>query len=507
MKSNSNIQHRALKNTGVGLISFFITMLQAVITVPVLLNNWGNETYGVWLALFAGFSLFQSADFGHINYVGNKINILYHKDKAELKKTLSSSFLMASLIGSFQVLLIILLIISNMVPGLFGIDGELYFSNSVALSIIILISSGVITGSFGGILHRFMIPAGFFYQSQWWLILYKICQLLSIILVASLGGSILIVTITYSFTQLIVYFLTFIYIKKKIPEFYPWWKGADWSTGFANFKKSLLLTFTGFVQQLSNNGVILFISNMITSSIVPAFTTLRTITNTATSVANVFLFSLNPDLARYHAKGEIAKLSSAFNSHWFFSGIIVNIGMILILPFIQQIYFLWTKGMLAFDLSLFILLAVSISIINFGSGYYYYLVVINNLLSQTIITIVRAIIIFGSGYFFVRMFGLTGIGFSIVISEIICSGFLTVYFLNQEYKKTGSMIEKKYLIVAVLPPLLILLLSSIIIFSKELNLLYWAVTLVLMLTVYFYYWKILDNEVKDRAKNLIRNFF
>ena len=246
---------------------------------------------------------------------------------------------------------------------------------------------------------------------------------------------------------------------------------------------------------------------MITSSIVPAFTTLRTITNTTTSVANVFLFSLNPDLARYHAKGEIAKLNSAFNSHWFFSGIIVNIGMILILPFIQQIYFLWTKGILAFDLSLFILLAVSISIINFGSGYYYYLVVINNLLSQTFITIARAIIIFGTGYFFVRMFGLTGIGFSIVISEIICSGLLTVYFLNQEYKKTGSMIEKKYLIVAVLPPLLILLLSSIIIFSKELNLLYWAVTLLSMLTVYFYYWKILDNEVKDRAKNLIRNFF
>ena len=95
-----------------------------------------------------------------------------------------------------------------------------------------------------------MIPAGFFYQSQWWSILYKICQLLSIILVALLGGKILVVTIVYSFSQLIVYFLTFIYIKKKIPEYYPWWKGANWSTGFANFKKSLLLTFTGFAQQL-----------------------------------------------------------------------------------------------------------------------------------------------------------------------------------------------------------------------------------------------------------------
>ena len=184
-------------------------MLQAVITVPILLNKWSNETYGVWLALFAGITLFQSVDFGHINYVGNKINILYHTDKLELKNTLSSSLLIAFILGSFQILLVGLLICFNLLKDLFGVNVDLYLSNSVALSAFILISSGVLTSSFGGILNRLMIPAGFFYHSQWWAILYKVSQTLTIILVSSMGGGILTVAFFYAIIQLLVYFLTF----------------------------------------------------------------------------------------------------------------------------------------------------------------------------------------------------------------------------------------------------------------------------------------------------------
>ena len=506
MKTDTNIQQRAFKNSYVGFISFLVTMLQAFISVPILLNLWGSETYGVWLALFAGFTLFQSVDYGHINYLGNEMNLLYHKDKKELKNILSSSFRVAGFIGSFEILVAVVLILSGQLGSVFGISTDLFSQNLIATSLLVLIANWVIIGSYGGILHRLLIPAGFYYQSQWWIILFRLCQFFSVIIVASLGGSILSVCVVYALVQLSAYLMMFLYIRKKIPEFFPWWGEGNWFTAFKNLKKSLLLTVTGFTQQISNNGVILFIANMISTSVVPAFSTLRTITNSTASITNILIQSVYPEIARYHVKREINKLNSVFNSHWFFSGLIVNMGMLTILPLVDQIYFLWTKGILAFDLSLFILLVASISLLNFGSGYYYYLVVINSLVSQTTITILRAVVVFGAGFFLINIYGLIGIGGSIVLSEIICSVFLPAYFIKKEYSKIGATFEMKYFLIALLPPIIVLILTFITIFTEELNLYYWAASIILVFTVYIFNWKLLDDNVKQRAKDLIRSY-
>jgi O-antigen/teichoic acid export membrane protein len=507
VKNNNSIQQRALKNSVVGLFSLFITLIQAFVTVPILLGIWGSEIYGIWLALFAGFTLFQSVDNGHINYVGNKINLLYHSDKEELRKTLGSSFLIAVIIGASQLLLTLILIFFNFLPDFFGIPLELLNELSVPMSLLILIITWYISGSFGGIIHRLMIPAGLYTQSLWWGILYKISQFTSIVVVALLGGGIFTVSLVYSLIQLSVYLLTFIYIKNKIPEFFPWWECADWKTAFSNFRKSFILTVNGISQQLSNNGVILLISSVISTSIVPAFATMRTITNTASSVTGILISSLLPDIAKFHAKKESSKLNIIFNSHWFFSGIIVNIGLILILPFIEDIYIFWTKGILQFDYGLFISLAASISLINFGSGYYFYLTSINSLTAQTVITAVRVVLVFGTGYYFISLYGLVGIGISIMISEIICSTILPALFVKRELKRTGCDIQKKYFLLALLPPVVILFYAALMISNDKLNYSIWVIFILIITAIYIFNWKLLDSSVKMRMKELIYLYF
>lgn len=215
MHKNSSIQHRAFRNSFVGFFSFISTFAQTIILVPVLLKYWGNEKYAVWIALYAGFSLLQSLDTGHINYIGNKINITYHTDKEGFKKTLASSLFMAIIIGVVQILLVVILIVFNYLPDFIGINSVVIKKYAVPSSLLILITFWFISGSIGGILHRVMIPTGFYYQSQWWGVLYRFCQFLSIIIVALAGGSILSASIFYVLIQLIVYALTFLYIKKK----------------------------------------------------------------------------------------------------------------------------------------------------------------------------------------------------------------------------------------------------------------------------------------------------
>ncbi len=191
MHKTSNIQQRAFRNTFVGIISFILSFAQTIVLVPVLLKYWGNEKYGVWLALYAGFTLLQSLDIGHINYIGNKMNITYHIDKNELKSTLASSLFMAIIIGFIQLVIVIFLIIFNFLPNFLGIESAILTKYSIQISLFILITFWLLTGSIGGILSRLMFPTGFYYESQWWYVLYRFCQFLSIIIVAIFGGSIL----------------------------------------------------------------------------------------------------------------------------------------------------------------------------------------------------------------------------------------------------------------------------------------------------------------------------
>lgn len=507
MRADTSIQNRVFRNSLVGLFSFVLALLQAIIIVPILLKYWGNSTYGVWLSLYAGFTLLQSLDMGHINFIGNKLNIVFHTDHEELRKTLGSSFLTALFIGTFQILLVLFLIIINYIPSFLGIDPIRTLQYSLSLSLFILVTFWFLSGSFGGILHRLMIPCGLYYESQWWGILYRFCQFFSVAVVAMLGGSILEASISYVFIQLMVFTATFIYIKRKIPEFYPWWRGAQFTTSFYNFRKSLVLTANGFAQQLSTNGIILFISNTLSSAFVPTFTTLRTITNTAITITSLLLNSLLPDIIRYHAKKETNKLNSIFNAHWFFSGAVINIGVLLILPFINTIYTFWTKGMLQFDYRLFITLAASISLINFGAGYYFYLSSINNLISQITITLIRVIIIFSSGFFLVKEFGLTGIGIAIMLSEIICSIFLPTLFVNIELKKANVRLFGGYYFLALIPPVLIFFMAILTILLGQMYTYIWATILISICLIYIYNWYILDKEVKGRSINLLRNMF
>lgn len=506
MINNLSVQQKAFRNTSVGLLSFIISLLQTVISVPILLSYWGNNTYAIWLSLFAGYALLQSIDNGHINYIGNELNVLYHKSKTDLQSTLASSFWMAIAIGCVQLILTVLLIASNSLLNIIGIDSILFNEYQLNVSMFILMLSWFLSGSFGGILHKLMIPAGLYYESQWWNILYRFCQFVTIILTAMLGGSILSAAIFFAIVQIIVYFATFIYIKKHIPEFYPWWNKSDKKLAFSNFGKSFVLTINNIAQQVSNSGIIIFISNIISTIVVPTFTTIKTLTNTVGSISNILISSILPEIARYHAKREFDKINIVFNSQWFFSGAIINIAIVMVIPFIESIYIYWTKDMLKFDFTLFITLAASMSLINFGSGYLFYLTSINSLISQTTITIVRGIIIFTGGYFLVKPFGLVGIGLAILLSEIICSVILPFFFVRFIMDKSSNIYNFGSFLLSLCPPILMLILTIISLNNIVINSTIWIPSITLMIIIYYLNWLILDKEIKMRFKKIITDF-
>jgi len=365
----------------------------------------------------------------------------------------------------------------------------------------------IIFGSFGGILHRLMIPVGLMYQSQWWGILYSFTQLLSIIITVISGGSILDVCIVYALVQAFVYTLTFIYIKNKIPLFFPWWKLKDWKTAFSNFGKSLVLTINNIIQQLGNSGLILFIANLFSVATIPVFTTLRTITNSAGSITNVFITSLVPDLVRYHANGEGRKVLATQNANWFITGSIINLGILIIMPFIEALYVLWTKGHLEFNFQLFLFLAASISFLSFGTGLNTYIKSINDLFSQTVIIFTRVILIFLFSYLFITSLGIAAVGLGILISELVSSVILPVYFVNKIINTFSVKFNIQLILLLLLPSVLLTGISLIYLAGFEKIIILSSVALLSDLIIYLLIWFRLDIELKDMMKYTFQNMF
>ena len=503
----STAQKRIFRNYSVGFVSFLISFLQAIITVPILLNYWGNDIYGIWIALFAAFTLLQTFDFGHQSFVGNLLNIEYHIDKKKFADYLGSSLVMALLLGLLQLSIAIFLILTGYLNNFLGITGNIIDYSTVSISLISLMLMWVLSGSIGGILIKILFPAGFMAQSLVWGIVFKLAQFLSLIIVAMSGGYILEASIVYSIVQIILSLFVFRYLRNKMPEFYPWWQSHSLKTGFQNLKKSVILTINNLLQQLSNNGLVLFITNIFSTSVVPAFTTVRTLTNTATVFTNLFITSIQPDLIKYHAKNEAEKLQTTLNANWFFSGFVVNTGLIIVIPFAEKIFTIWTRGIVNFDFILFLSLVASISVINFGAGLYNYLFSINSLRWITIISVARVCILAIFSFYLSGILGLAGIGLAVLISELIASMLLPIIFVNNIFKTFKRSLDFKILVTAAIIPFIFLAILWSVMIGIKPDLLVWGILLFLTISIYFFNWTILEKEIKNRFMELLRNLF
>ena len=96
------LEHRAARVTLVTGLSTGLSIAFQLVSVPVCLHYWGQARYGQWLALLAAFQLIRSLDSGYIGYVGNQLNLLYHRDIPALRQHLASALAGVAVLGTLQ---------------------------------------------------------------------------------------------------------------------------------------------------------------------------------------------------------------------------------------------------------------------------------------------------------------------------------------------------------------------------------------------------------------------
>jgi O-antigen/teichoic acid export membrane protein len=499
---DGRIEHRAAKISVVNGLSTLLTLMFQLVSVPVCLKYWGKESYGSWLALLSAFMMLRALDGGFVTYVGNKLNYLYHQDTDALREHLASAATGIAVIGSLQLLIAGGALIFHPLAAILGMPFGHNEDISARLGLLALMVSWVLTGSYLGIVHRLLIPAGMMYQSAWWAMTFQTAQFVSIMAAAVMRLSMLQTSLLFAVVQIVVYIASALYVGRMLPGFYPWLRGTSVRVGLTDLGRSLMLTGSNVIQQSATNGMVLMVSALAGPIAVPLFTTVRTLTNLWTSVTTVLTSPLLPEVVRIHAKGEVHKLAAINQAFWVLVVSAVNWGALFFYPVIPFLYGQWTAHVVVLNKPLLALMLAGVVVTNAGALMALHLNGINSLRIVLSASVARAVMGLGAGALGFRFLGLSSFGLGILAGELVATLMTGRYFVKHELAEKGVPLSATAFGPVTLSTgsaLLFFVGSGLGWWSGEWS---WLAALTVVAAAFIWGWKTLDRESRTRLTSL-----
>ena len=497
------METRVVKGAIWGFISFSIQVLQAFLLVPLMLKYWGNEEYGLWIAINGLFSIIRMLDAGHHSYIGNKICQYFFSSRKKLKITLASAILVSAIIGTFQLAITTIFITTHLFSNAIGVSGVETKVFSYKIAFLIINVAWLIYGSIGGIIIKLYAPSGQYHRGILWGIAIQLAQISGILIVILSGGGITFTLIVSNLLQLVVSLIVCYDIYRKFNYLNPLLTFANLNFGFSNFIKSLGLTIAGVISQFQTNGVILFISYALGAGLVPIFSTMRTLTNVFYQFGGFIIQPLAPELIRYHGKKNYLKIINSFSAFWLVTGVSINIALAITLPIIGYFYRAWTANLLEFDISLYMLLAFAVALKVFGTPITIFFTGLNHIKYQLIVSITQLGISFIPLVLLIDKLNLHIIGWFLLVGEFIgsiCIPYFYFYFEISNYKRPffirkfclalSSTLILGFIFLAIAVNFISLLIGSVI-------------GIILTVMAGFLQWRYLNLEIKNRIFYII----
>ena len=505
MIPETSVQRRAAAASVAGLTATAASMVLQLATVPLALTYWGTETYGVWLAVAAGFMLLRVPEGGYVTFVGNKMNALYHSDNDGLRRTLAAAAPICALIGASQVVAWIALLLADLDGRLLGIPVGHAASSEAGMAVLLLLCVWAIACLYPSVALRLLAPAGLLAVGIWWGLAIQAAQFGAIVLAALNETSILQAASIFAAALAAVYLASARYLRRKLPGFYPWWRGGHWYSGLGDLARSALLTANSAAQQAGTSGVILMVSGMLGAVAVPAFATTRTLTNLSNTLGGVFANALSPELVRYFVSGQRDKLTAGLRTTTILSGLVVNVSLLALLGIGSWIYEVWTNGRISFDLQLFLYLAAAVSMRSAGWTHSNLLAVLNSLAPQLILTLIRTCAALGTGAALIGSLGLSGLALGILIGETTASLLASLVLVPDLIASRGGRLPYMVRVEGFLMSLPLVATAIVGAASGALSGLLILGAVAATFAAAWYMWQQLPDEVRFRARSIVQS--
>jgi len=494
-----NLERRALSGSFANVASIVAILLQNLALVPVLLHRWTPETYGIWITLLAVQSLLFTINYGQEAYVGYEAARLVHQDKAALPGLIGAGIFIGIVIIVFEVALVVGLGLTHF-TGLFSV-GPALDEGWKPLAVVIGCWGGF--GSAANILIRVGYALGYYSRFTFLSVLYRVITAVAIGVAALLGGGLWSAALAYGVATLVTQALLMVSAIRVIRNY-------DIAVGRPRLgvvggivTKSAVISGTSLLDAFSNNGLLTIISSMLSPAVVPSFSTLRTIANTANQGVGIIMHPLDPDMIRYHAKKELVKLYEVFGVCWTVAGSVINFGICSLPLFIEPLYRAWTCGKLPFNFPLFSLLVVSVAVRTLGHPALAFLQATNDVSAQARISAARAVLVVSLSLVLIRPFGLVGVGSALVISEAIGAALLPIWHAMRAFSGGDIPFPVGRMLVAIVSVVLVGVTFAILCVRPDLKLVVCAASCSGVAALGIFQWSMLLGETRSRLLSLV----
>ncbi len=400
-----------------------VTMLSQLVLVPLYLSYWTVETYGIWLAVHALANVLCTLDFGHQTFLEYEFLRIGKDQPAELSKHLSSGIFIGICLSIFQALLIIILIVSGMLPTLFG---EFKLANQSILhdAGIVLLLQGItwlICTSTTGLFTRALAPFGYYPRMSWWEVLNATLSIFAPVVAVVLGANLLITSLVAAGATIVCNCFQYcdifhLFLKEQINISTP-----SLRLGLKNLLYSFIISGRNLLENVRQQGVRLILTPLSSATGLAAFSTIRTGANVALQGMATVSNPLMPELMRFLHQRDQKRIDSAFGTVWIVVVALLAPAVVMLQAFIKPLYFIWTRGQVPFNPWLFATLSQAVLI--YASAQPAIAVVKgNNLLKpQFSISALAAIVVIGGMWILVPDVGILGAGVSLLIAEVIAA--------------------------------------------------------------------------------------
>ncbi|WP_053405515.1 hypothetical protein [Persicobacter sp. CCB-QB2] len=396
----------------------FVNIIKQLLIVPFFLDVVGGEQYSIWLIANSYVFIIRSLNLGNLNFCSNEVNLMTYK--GELKYQDISNGFSGIVVG---------LIIQVSLGFLLAMIGIFFQDMSIGLGLfgfafILLLLARLLNQVFIIFFLRLLEPIGKIHLRIKYEVFNDLGEVILIIISLVLFRSLsAVIILLFLFQVIFTFFISYMHWGL----FHSFLRNARLSFigGVQYTKRTFGLLISFLFDKFYENGLIAFIGLLFTPLFVPIFSTTKVVSNFCLKCSTVFTEPLLPELQKQYVSNSKERLLDFFSFYWGVSSVMIVTTLLILFPYIEQVFLTWTRGELDFSMELFLWTFLGVFFLNFNNVVLQFFKRISESKLLLRYSFLRAVFIF-SGLFLVLLLDVDfyNVGLVICFSELVGLIFL-----------------------------------------------------------------------------------
>lgn len=402
-------------------------LVAQVATVPIYLEHWPVDVYGLWLLLHSAAVMLPILDGAHHQYLDGEFLKTGDENLSRMNEIFWGGFAVSIVVGGLQFLAtlgFLWLLGKGWIPWQEQALVDSQFP-SIATFLGIYAFLWWCMGSAGGILVRYLYPLGYYPRVAWWFVAVTLVESIVPVVIVLFGGDL--------FAATVGFLVAFVFVRGallldslRIAVRAGLRKCViEWTVAWGRFARSLILALQQWTEAMRQQGMRLILAPLAGTAEMTHFATLRVGVNAVSQGFTAVSTPLMPELMRFVRLRDQSRVDATLATLWSIMIAIVIPVSFVIQFYSEAVFSIWTDSKLKFDPVVFALLTFGMILFAISQPAWV-LIRANNLLkSQLIISVTSAALLVAVMAALTPKLGIRGAATAAGITECFCLAAIT----------------------------------------------------------------------------------